>query len=310
MGSVQAPDAVMMVRPAMFRYNEQTAVSNAFQQDAEISDNRALELAIEEFDTLVRTLNDNGVNTIVFNDYVVTYTPDAVFPNNWIAFMPDSSVWLFPMEADNRRMERRTDIPEVLRDDHGFSIKQIIDISENELRGRFLEGTGSIVFDHVHKVAYANQSTRTNPDLFNEFCTRIGYAPVLFVANDADGNMIYHTNVIMAIGEKFAVICLAAIDEMHRGEVIKRLEDTGHEIIELSFDQITHFAGNMIELSSEDGNRLIVMSEEAFHSLSEDQLHILEKYGKIIYSPIPTIEKLGGGSVRCMIAAIHSPKLN
>jgi hypothetical protein len=211
------------------------------------------------------------------------------------------------MEADNRRMERRMDIPEARRDEYHFRIDRIIDISENELRGRFLEGTGSIVFDHINKIAYANQSTRTHPDLFSEFCDLIRYSPVLFQANDQNGNMIYHTNVMMALGEKFAVVCIDSIEKNLRYEVLGRLQETQHEIIDISFQQVTHFAGNMIELSNQKGERLIIMSSQAYGALDQGQITSLEKYGRIIHSPIPTIEKLGGGSVRCMVAGIHTP---
>jgi hypothetical protein len=305
---MQAASTVFLVRPVQFSFNSETAESNHFQQPlAGLSKQALQQQAHVEFEQLVKTLRAKGIQVLVFDDTPEPYTPDSIFPNNWLTLHPDGRVLLYPMCAPNRRLERRTDILAVLG--QSFAIREVVDFSGAEQEGRFLEGTGSILFDHVHKVAYACLSPRTDAGLFADVCAQLAYRPVTFQAVDVLGHAIYHTNVMMCIGDRFAVICLDSIrNEEERLAVLLRLTNSGKTIIEITLDQMNHFAGNMLQVSNSDGESLLVMSEQAFLSLSDEQVTTLEQFSRIIYAPIYTIEKNGGGSARCMLAEIHLPE--
>ena len=305
--SVQIPSAIFMVRPKHFRFNEQTAASNTFQErDGHVSAENISNKARQEFDMLAKQLQDAGVNTYIFDEAPNANTPDAVFPNNWISFHPDGRVVFYPMLAPNRRLERRQDIVEHIARD--FEVLEIIDFSIYESKGKFLEGTGSIVFDHVHKVAYANSSPRTSIELFRLCCAHLGYKPILFHAIDRQGLAIYHTNVMMNLGDDFAIVCLEAMPPSDAKLVVHSLEETGHEIVAISVDQMEYFAGNMIQLAGTMG-KILLMSSSAFQSLTTAQVRQLEKSNQLLHPGLSTIERYGGGSARCMVAGIHLPKL-
>ena len=296
-----------MVRPVAFGFNTQTAESNAFQNRDE--DQQAVQQkAVQEFDRFVKVLRDNDVNIKVINDTVEPHTPDSIFPNNWVSFHDNGDIFLYPMQAQNRRLERREDIIRLLEE--SFKANHVIDLSRFEVKNQFLEGTGSMVLDRENKIAYACLSPRTNAEVLKAFCDYTGYKAVTFDALDQNGQAIYHTNVLMAIGSKFAVICLDSITEHFEKElVIKSLTDTGKEIIDISFNQMNRFAGNMLEVRNNKGETLIVMSQAAYNSLDAEQISALEKYGKLIYADISTIETNGGGSARCMMAEVHLNEL-
>ncbi len=304
MGNIQVPEAVVMIRPSSFGFNEQTAGSNAFQSAVKQEPEVIREKAREEFDALVRELEAAAVTVYAFDDLPEQKTPDAVFPNNWISFHPDGSVILYPMLAPNRRKERRLDIPEVLR--KHYRMERIIDLTGHEAENRYLEGTGSIVFDHINKIAYANRSPRTDEGLLNKLCEAISYEPCVFDAFDRDGNEIYHTNVLMTIGDGFSVVCTRSIPEKDRNRIAGLLKETDHEVIEISYEQMEHFAGNMIQLRG-GGENFLVMSRNANNILQPEQKSSLERFGRLLNVPLGTIETYGGGSARCMIAGIHLP---
>ncbi len=305
--NLQIPDTVVMVRPLSFGYNEQTAGSNTFQSDQEGIPDEIHRQAVEEFNVLASQLKSASVEVYIFDDNSKGDTPDSVFPNNWISFHPDGSVVLYPMLAPNRRKERRMDIPEALRE--SFRLNRVIDLTGHEAENKFLEGTGSVVFDHINRVAYANRSPRTNEELFNELCEVLGYESCLFKAFDRSGKDIYHTNVMMNIGTEFAVLCTEAISDEDRSRVIGLLTDTSHQLVEINYMQMEHFAGNMIQLAGRTSKQnFLVMSDQAYQSLLEDQVDVLNHYNTILHTPLNTIEANGGGSARCMIAGVHLPR--
>ena len=294
-----------MVRPANFGFNEETAVSNAFQKKQPGKDDVNM-LAQREFDRMVKILCANGVEVIVVDDTIEPNKPDAIFPNNWVSFHNDGTVFLYPMQAENRRLERREDI--ISRLENQFSIKHIIDLSRFELENKFLEGTGSIVLDRENKIAYACISPRTDRGVLTMFCEQAGYTAITFDAVDQRGQAIYHTNVMMCLGSQFAVICFDAISNPHEKIVVgESLASTKKEIIEISFEQMNQFAGNMLEVRNKADEILIVMSQSAYNSLFENQKNILKQFGKLVYADISTIESVGGGSARCMMAEVHLP---
>jgi len=255
---------------------------------------------------MVSALCANGVDVTVIDDTPEPYTPDSIFPNNWVSFHADGEVYLYPMQAENRRLERREDIIAKLED--RFSVKHVIDLSRFEQENKFLEGTGSMVPDRENKIAYACISPRTDRDVLDLFCEHAGYRPVTFDAVDEKGQAIYHTNVLMCVGTGFAVICLDSIPNPDEKLVVKEsLSLTKKEIIDISFGQMKHFAGNMLEVKNSAGDTLIVMSQSAFDALLDEQKQILKKYGKLVHADIGTIETLGGGSARCMMAEVHLP---
>jgi hypothetical protein len=296
---------ILMIRPVNFGFNAQTAASNAFQ-NPEAAQQQVQDKALVEFDDLAQVLEENGVEVIVIDDTHEPHTPDSIFPNNWVSFHNDGTVFLYPMLAENRRLERREDIVMQLEDE--FKIKHVIDLSRFEHENKFLEGTGSMVLDRENKIAYACLSPRTDSEVLQLFCEQSGYMPVIFHAVDENGTAIYHTNVLMCIGTKFAVICLDSItDEKEKNAVISSLNNTQKEIVAISFAQMNQFAGNMLELKNKAGDSLLVMSQSAYQSLNKDQKITLEKYCKLLYADIGTIESNGGGSARCMIAEVHLP---
>lgn len=300
----QSPNAIFMVRPKHFGYNPETATSNAFQHVEVMNVNEVSLKAQLEFDLFVEKLIGAGIKTYVF-DEDNPLTPDAIFPNNWISMHQNSQVVLYPMMAENRRMERREDVLSEL--EKHFDLDSILDLSIYEDEGKYLEGTGSIVFDYKNKLAFANRSPRTHDDIFYLCCKELGYEPVLFSATDKYGREIYHTNVLMTIADEFAVICTDSIVKEDRERVLGILKDTKKEIIEISIDQMNHFLGNMIQLSNKIGERFLVMSQDAFKHLRSEQKIIINDSCQIISSDISTIEHFGGGSARCMIAGIFLP---
>lgn len=303
----QPPHTILMIRPVAFGHNDQTASSNTFQQNySDLSPQSIQQLALTEFDAMVQKLESHDIPVMVFEDTAQPVKPDAIFPNNWVSMQPDGQVLLYPMEAENRRGERRTEIVERLQ--NMFDVSGVTDLSYYEKEGRFLEGTGSIIFDHVNKVAYANYSSRTDKELFEEVCEKLGYNPVGFKAVDRNDQDIYHTNVMMCVGTEYALICLDAItEEQDLDLVINSLNGSGRKIISISYDQMGQFAGNMFEVLSTSGERYLVMSETAFQSLVNGQINAITQFLDIITIDIPTIEQHGGGSVRCIMAGIHLP---
>jgi hypothetical protein len=307
----QTTSHILMIRPVRFAFNEQTADSNAFQDTTARQEAEAVqEKALREFDVMVENLRGFGIDVIVIEDTPDPHTPDAVFPNNWISFHRhgNGTVYLYPMQAHNRRLERRSDIVELLK--RRFHISQIVDLSHYEADQKFLEGTGSLVLDRDYRIAYACLSPRTHEELLKEFAQKLDYELVAFHAVDEQHRAIYHTNVIMCVGELFAIVCLECIpDENERNLVRTTLQKTNKDVIEISIEQVHRFAGNMLQLRSRRGDRLLVMSSQAYHALLPDQIRRLEKYTQITYSDLSTIERNGGGSARCMIAEVHLPEL-
>ena len=304
----QLASAVLMIRPVRFESNPLTAESNLFQgRNASSPEQQQLD-AEAEFERLAAILEAGGIQVVQVEDTDEPHTPDAIFPNNWVSFHADGTVVLYPMEAPNRRTERRPDVIDTLANQYGFLVREIVDFSAHEDHGHFLEGTGSMVLDRANRIVYACLSSRTHLDALGDFAQRMDYEVVAFDAVDKDGAPIYHTNVLMNVGEELAVICDEAIPrDDQREAVIQSLEGTGHEVLTLTFDQMHSFAGNMLELRSSSGQRVIAMSEQARDSLSESQLEKISAYAQIISAPIENIESSAGGSVRCMLAEIHLP---
>ncbi len=307
----QLASTVLMVRPVRFEDNPQTAASNRFMGKTDAAPDEQQHAALREFEGLVTALRGAGVAVIVVDDTPEPHTPDSVFPNNWVSFHADGRVVLYPMEAPNRRAERRVDVIDKLVEEHGFQVAEIVDLTSHEDDGVFLEGTGSMVLDRSNRVAYACVSSRTSLDALGDFAQRLDYDVVVFDAVDRDGMPIYHTNVLMNVGEQLAVVCADAIPRAEQREaVIERLRDTGHEVVLLNFDQLDAFAGNMLELRAADGNRVLAMSDQAYASLDAEQRETLEANARIVTAPIDLIEASAGGSVRCMLAEIHLPRAN
>ena len=296
-----------MIRPVNFGFNEQTAGSNAFQ-NRNAEQQQVQDKALTEFDAMVAKLRDHGVEVIVIQDTPEPHTPDSIFPNNWVSFHQDGSVFLYPMMAENRRLERREDI--IIGLENEFKIKHVIDLSRFESENKFLEGTGSMVLDRGNKLAYACLSSRTDKDVLDLFCLESGFKPVLFHAVDQNGMDIYHTNVLMCVGSKFVVICLESIkDTVEKLTVIETIAASQKELIDISFEQMNQFAGNMLEVQNLQGEKLIVMSKSAWDSLNQQQKEKLSSFCKPVYSDISTIESNGGGSARCMMAEVHLPRV-
>ena len=306
----QSAAAVLMVRPAGFAFNPQTAESNAFQsapgQDGPATADAAE--ALREFDGLAEALRLAGVEVIVAHDTPAPPKPDAVFPNNWVSFHSDGTVVLYPMLAPNRRHERRDDLLRQVMREGDYRITRTVDLSPHEEQAQFLEGTGSMVLDRANRIAYAALSPRTDLDVLGEFAQAVDYELATFEAFDGAAKPVYHTNVLMAVGAHFAVLCAAAIANLtQRTAVIDTLRLTGHDVIEISMAQMQRFAGNLLELAPAAGN-LITLSQGAWSSLDAGQRARLESHGRIVAVDIPVIERLGGGGVRCMLAELHLPK--
>lgn len=308
----QITNTILMIRPVRFRMNEETAVNNYFQEELDLKNEEINKKAQYEFDIFVEKLQKIGVNVVVVDDIYEQNTPDSVFPNNWISFHQSGKIALYPMFAENRRRERREDVLELL-EEKGFIIENVYDYTDAEQEALFLEGTGSMILDRANEVAYCALSPRADEELFIEFCEDFEYTPVIFKAyQTVEGKRvpIYHTNVMMALAETFAVICLDTIDDKsERKAVTETLKRTGKEIISITEEQMHHFAGNMLQVQGKDGAYL-VMSEAAYKSLTEKQIKDIEKHCNILYSKLETIETCGGGSARCMMAEVFLPEEN
>lgn len=309
--NMQITNTILMIRPVAFRMNEQTAVNNYFQEDLNLKNHTINERAQKEFDDFVTVLRKNGVNVIVVDDKEENDTPDSIFPNNWVSFHASGTVAVYPMFAENRRKERREDIFDIL-EEAGFHINNIVDYTSAEEEGVFLEGTGSILKDRVNQKAYCALSERADEHLFIEFCEDFDCFPVIFTANQSvDGKRmpIYHTNVMMAMAETFAVICLDTIDDKkERKNVVAHLKKDNKEIIRITEEQMHHFAGNMLQVIGVDEKRFMVMSSAAYNTLEQEQLKAITKHCEIIHSSLDTIETCGGGSARCMMAEVFLPR--
>ena len=298
-----------MIRPVRFGFNEQTADSNAFQDIKMAAQTKdiAQEDARREFDAMVRQLQAAGVEVLVYDDTADPYTPDSIFPNNWVSFHASGTVVLYPMQARNRRLERRTAIIDDLATK--FHVAKIVDLTHFEQDGKYLEGTGSLVLDRMHKVAFACLSPRTHPDVLAEFSRQTGYRTIAFHAADAGGKAVYHTNVLMCIADTFAIVCLSAItDPDERLMVRQELEGLKKRVIDISPEQMAHFAGNMLMVSTRKGQKILVMSTNAYESLTPKQIDLLNDYATLFHFDLSMIEGNGGGSARCMMAEVHLPR--
>lgn len=309
----QTTNTILMIRPVAFRMNEQTAVNNYYQR---VSDNllpATVNLkAQEEFDACVAKLREAGVNVIVVDDTLKPDTPDSIFPNNWVSFHENGDVALYPMFAENRRLERREDILDII-ESNGFKIENIVDYISAEEDKIYLEGTGSILLDRENEIAYCALSARADEELFIEFCEDFHYDPVIFeafqtVANGERKN-IYHTNLMMCLAETFAIICADSIDDKaEQKNVLKRLKNSGKEVILITEEQVNNFAGNMLQVRGANDDLFLLMSTLAYKSLTTEQIAKIEKHCKILHTSLDVIESYGGGSARCMMAEVFLPK--
>jgi hypothetical protein len=307
----QCADAVLMIRPAAFDYNPETALTNKMQRPADGEDSRLRARA--EFDGLVGALESEGVGVCAVEDTSEPAKPDAVFPNNWVSFHHDGTVVLYPMQPETRRRERRREVIDAVVTRLGFEVSRVLDLTHHEGEGHFLEGTGSLILDHTERVVYASVSPRTHPEVVKEWAREMGYEPFVFAACDRGGVPLYHTNVLMCVGARLAVIGTEAVSQPDRGPLLERLRASGREVIEIGHDEIEKFAGNMLELATWDealGDcRVLVMSEAARHGLRPDNFERLSACtDSVLAVPVPTIERLGGGSVRCMLAEVFLPR--
>jgi len=301
---MQNTSHLLMIRPVRFEYNAQTAVNNSFQIASK--DDLIAERAMQEFDAFVAVLQKNGMDVTVVQDTLTPHTPDSVFPNNWISFHDDGTICLYPMFAENRRTERKKHVLEII--DNKFSVALTNDFSHYESKDIFLEGTGSMVLDRDNKIAYACLSPRTDQRLVEEFCNQFNYTPVSFIAVDQQEQPIYHTNVMMCVADQYVVICLDSISyKTEKDLVITSIQKSGKIIINISFDQMNHFAGNMLQVKNKENKKFLVMSTQAFESLTAQQLQQLRSFNEILHADISTIESNGGGSARCMLAEIFLP---
>lgn len=297
---MQNPNQVILIRPANFGFNSETAISNKFQR--QIEDHEAQAKALIEFNEFVEKLNAENIQVSVFDDTIIPIKPDAIFPNNWISAHPSGTIVLYPMEAPNRRLERRMDVINYL-EDNGF--KRIIDLTASEKDGNYLEGTGSIIFDPITNDAYACISSRTDVKLFEQVCRELNYNPISFLADDISSNPIYHTNVMLSIGEHCIVICSESIsDPIERAMVMAQLKRSRRIIVDVNYQQMNNFTCNCLEVNDQNGNPKLIMSTTAYNSFSMEQLSQIESQVKIIHVSIPTIETIGGGSARCMLLGI------
>jgi pentein-type domain-containing protein len=306
----QITNTVLMVRPVRFRMNEETVVNNYFQEEMDLKNEEINRQAQQEFDVFVHKLREVGVKVIGVEDIYEQNTPDSVFPNNWITFHQNGNVAIYPMFAENRRRERREDILDKVEEE-GFLIENVYDYTDAEQENIFLEGTGAMVLDHVHRKAYCALSPRADEELFIEFCEDFEYTPVIFKAyQEVDGKQvpIYHTNVMMALGEDFAIVCLDTItDKSERKNLLHHLKEDKKEIISITPKQMCQYAGNMLQVQGKDSTYL-VMSDAAYNALTPQQIQTIEKYTQILHSNLETIETCGGGSARCMLAEVFNPR--
>ncbi|HMI62053.1 MAG TPA: arginine deiminase-related protein [Puia sp.] len=299
---MQTTSHLLMIRPVNFSFNAETAVNNAFQS-ATTNDNDAQKKALEEFEGFAALLKNNGVDVTIIDDTPDPYTPDSIFPNNWVSFHGDGTVCLYPMYAQNRRLERK---PEVLRQiSRKFDIRATLDFSGYEQQGLFLEGTGSMVLDRDKKIAYAGLSPRTDQSVLLDFCKKMDYTPKSFTAVDGKGSSIYHTNVVMCVADRYVVVCFASIpDPTERESLIETIRKSGKEAVDISLSQLNQFAGNMLQVHNDKGENLLVMSSQAYASLEPAQISRLTGFNRVLHAPLTTIETNGGGSARCMLAEI------
>lgn len=308
----QYTNTILMIEPVDFRFNEETAVNNFFQNKTDESSESIQEKALKEFQDMVSKLREHGVNVVVLKDTPKPHTPDSIFPNNWISFHENKMIALYPMFAQNRRDERRDEDVLELLGEKGFDAEEIMDYTSAEEDDIFLEGTGSIILDRVNRIAFAAVSPRTDEELFLEFCEDFEYMPVIFEANqtvNGERVPIYHTNVMMCVADEYAVICLDTIDDKsEKKNVVDQLKSNGKEIIAITEDQMNKFAGNMLQVGGMGAAKYLVMSQTAYNSLTPEQIQTIEKYNPIISVDINTIETLGGGSARCMMAEVFLPK--
>ncbi|WP_084017337.1 citrulline utilization hydrolase CtlX [Moheibacter sediminis] len=308
----QYTNTILMVEPVDFRFNAETAVNNYFQNETDESSESIQQKALNEFQAMVSKLREHGVNVITIKDTLEPHTPDSIFPNNWISFHENATIALYPMFAQNRRDERREDDVLDLLGEKGFDTEEVMDYTSAEEDEIYLEGTGSIILDRENGIAYAAISPRTDEELFLEFCEDFEYTPVIFEANqtvDGERMQIYHTNVMMCVADEYAVICLDTIDDKsEKKNVVASLKESGKEIISITEEQMNQFAGNMLQVGGMGSSKYLVMSQTAYNSLTPEQVEQIEKFNKIISVDINTIETLGGGSARCMMAEVFLPK--
>ena len=304
----QTSDAVLLVRPAAFGFHAEAAATNAFAISASGAEIAAQ--AVAEFDLLASRLDGAGIEVLALEDEPEPARPDAVFPNNWVSFHADGTMVLYPMATEARRLERNVEALEQLLASSGFDLRATVDLSFHERHGRYLEGTGSLVLDRRGRRAYASLGPRTDPHVIADFDDRLDYSTLLFEAHDRSGRPIYHTNVLLSLGIEFAMLCAETAPADYRDVLVGELEASGRTLIEADYEQMRSFACNLLELRSQAGAPVIALSSAALASLRPDQIRQLESFGELIPVPIPTIEAVGGGSVRCMIAEIHLPRLS
>lgn len=301
---MQTTSHLLMIRPVNFAYNAETAVNNAFQVKSD--DSAVQKNALKEFDDFTALLRNNFVDVTVVEDTRLPHTPDSIFPNNWISFHHDGTLLLYPMYAINRRAERKAHVLEAI--EQKFRVSKKIDLSWHERNNTFLEGTGSMVLDRDNRLAYACISPRTDVKVLEEFCRQMDYTPVVFIATDASGQPIYHTNVLMCVADRYVVICLESIASPEQQQMVAdTIANTGKKLVAITRHQMEHFAGNMLQVKNEKEEKLLIMSTQAYDSLTTEQLHELSRYNRILHSPLQTIETNGGGSARCMMAEVHLP---
>ena len=306
---MQLPAAVVMVRPVSFGFNPDTAPSFLFQREITDANRKEIERrARMEFDLLAGRLREADVEVIIFEDKEELNTPDAVFPNNWVSFHHDGTVVLYPMFAPSRRPERRRDIIEKLQTG-GFRVSRVLDLTHHENQGKFLEGTGSVVFDHTDHIAYANISPRTDFSVLKDLCSSLGYNPVTFQATYENGDPIFHTDMVMSVGDRFAIFCGESIvDPTERKRVLESLKGSGREIISIDRKQVEQFTGNVLQLQTREGRKVLAISTAACLSLRSDQRDAVQKFAQLVESPLPVFEGIGRGSARCMMADVHLPR--
>lgn len=302
----QSASTVLLVRPACFGFNAEASKSNVFSHASTDPDLESK--AVAEFDLLEKRLSEAGVEIIRLDDTPSPPKPDAVFPNNWFSTHADGTVVMYPMATAPRRLERRVDALRQLLAAKGFTVARVVDLTQHEKNGRFLEGTGSLVLDRSNRRGYASLGPRTDADVIAEFDRQLGYSTLVFDARDPGGRPIYHTNVLLSVGTRFAIVCLDAVVTEHRKPLLASIEESGRTVIELSFAQLRRFGCNLLELRSRAGDTVIALSQKALSNLEPEQVRTLERFGSLVAADIPTIEAVGGGSVRCMIAEIHLPR--
>ncbi|PWJ42628.1 citrulline utilization hydrolase CtlX [Sediminitomix flava] len=298
---------ILMVRPNFFAFNAETAKDNAFQSEPSMTQNEITSKAVAEFDEFVSRLRAKGIQITVIEDTPEPLTPDAVFPNNWFTTHPEGKVVLYPMKAENRRLERRTDILDQLAE--SLKLDEVQDFSKYEAENRFMEGTGSMIFDHDNKICYAAKSERTDKGVLEEITASLGYETVFFSSFDQNGGSIYHTNVMLSVGSKFAVLCDQSVTDAEELATLKAsFEKTGRTLICVNFEQMNSFCCNILEVRNEKDELFVAMSDTAFNAFTEEQKAVINQSAEIIHAPLATIESIGGGGARCMMAEIFLPK--